>query len=192
MLSPTTELEAINSMLSAIGEAPVNTVEDSGVVDAVMARNILRSVSREVQSRGWHWNTEKGMRITPTFPDKELRLPRTVLRADTVGSFQSIDVVVRGERLYDRRNHTYQFTQPVEIDMIVLLNFDELPEAARVYITLRASRKFAERLVGSGELSNFIYKDEIQSLVSLQEHESDIADLNMFSDSYSVARVLHR
>ena len=192
MLSPTTELEAINSMLSAIGEAPVNTVEDNGVVDAVMARNILRSVSREVQSRGWHWNTEKDFKITPSFPEKELRLPPSVLRADTTGQYQGIDVVVRGNRLYDRRNHTYIFERPMTIDMIVLLSFDELPEPARVYITLKASRKFAERLVGSGELSDFIYKDEIRALVALQEHEADTADFNVLTDSYSVARVLYR
>lgn len=49
MISPTTELEAINTMLSTIGEAPISTVEDSGVIDAVMARQILRTVDREVR-----------------------------------------------------------------------------------------------------------------------------------------------
>ena len=47
----TTELEAINTMLSVIGESPVNTVDGSGVVDAVLARQILHEVSRHVQSR---------------------------------------------------------------------------------------------------------------------------------------------
>ncbi|WP_018868278.1 MULTISPECIES: tail tubular protein A [unclassified Thioalkalivibrio] len=191
MLSPTTELDAINVMLSAIGESPVNSVEDSGVVDAVMARNILRQTLREVQARGWHFNTEKDYRLTPTFPEKQLVVPRNVLRVDTVGQYQSIDVVVRGNRLYDRRNHTFTFGHPVTVDMIILLPFDQVPEMARQYVTIRSARIFQERVVGSVELSTFAAKDEMQALIDLQEYEADTADYNIFN-VYSVARVLDR
>jgi len=191
MLSPTTELEAINTMLSTIGEAPVNTVEDNGIVDAVIARQILRSTSREVQSRGWHFNTEKGFLLTP---DSEgfITLPPTVLRADTVDESQNIDVVLRGKRLYDRRNHTFKFDKPIRTDVVILLPFDELPEVAREYITIRAARIFQERVVGSDLLSSFSKNDEVRALVALQEMEADTADYNILTDNYSVARVLSR
>lgn len=192
MLSPSTELDAINTMLSSIGEAPVNAVEDSGVVDAVMARNILRSTSREVQSRGWHYNTDKDYVLTPTYPDKEIRIPLNAIRVDTVGTHKNIDVVVRGNKLYDRRRHTFQFDQAVTVDMIVLLDFDDIPEAARVYITLRSARIFQERVVGSADLSQFTQRDELRALVAMQEHEADTADYNMLTDSYDVWRVLDR
>lgn len=191
MLSPTTELEAINTMLSTIGEAPVNTVEDNGIVDAVIARQILRSTSREVQSRGWHFNTEKGFLLTP---DSEgfITLPPTTLRVDTVDEFQDIDVVLRGNRLYDRRNHTFKFDKPIRVDAVILLPFEELPEVAREYITIRASRIFQERVVGSDILSSFSKSDELRALVALQEMEADTADYNILTDNYSVARVLVR
>lgn len=192
MLSPTTELDAINTMLSSIGEAPVNTVEDNGVVDAVMARQILTTVSREVQARGWHFNTEKDYMLTPTFPEGEVRLPNTLLRIDTVKTHSDIDVVQRGQRLYDRRNHTYKFKQPLKVDMIIMLSFDEMPEVARQFITIRAARIFQERVVGSGELSQFSLKDEMRALVALREFEADTADYNILTDNYSVARVLVR
>lgn len=191
MLTPTTELDAINTMLSVIGEAPVNTVEDNGNVDAVMALQILHSTSREVQARGWHFNTEKSYPLTPD-SDGFLVLPNTVLRADTVDTSSDIDVVVRGNRLYNRREHTFQFEDAVHVDMVILLSFDELPEPARHFITIRASRIFQERVVGSDSLSGFTQKDELRSFVSLQEMEADTADYNILTDSYSVARVLHR
>ena len=53
----TTQLEAINTMLSTIGEAPVNSLTGSLPVDASMAVNILNEVNREVQSAGWKFNT---------------------------------------------------------------------------------------------------------------------------------------
>ena len=191
MLSPTTELEAINTMLSTIGEAPVNTVEDNGIVDAVIARQILRSTSREVQSRGWHFNTEKGFLLTP---DSEgyIPVPPTFLRIDTVDGFQNIDVVLRGNRLYDRRNHTFKFDKAIRVDAVILLPFDELPEVAREYITIRAARIFQERVVGSDLLSSFSKNDEVRALVALQEMEADTADYNILTDNYSVARVLSR
>lgn len=192
MLSPTTELDAINTMLSAIGEAPVNTVEDNGVVDAVMARQILNGISREVQAWGWHWNTEKEYLLVPTFPEGELVLPHTVLRVDTVSTDQDVDVVVRGNRLYDRRNHTYKFDRPLKVDMVILLPFHELPEPARRYITIRSARTFQERVVGSTELSQFALKDELRALAVLREMDADTADYNILTDNYSVARVLDR
>ena len=189
MLSPTTELEAINTMLSTIGESPVNTVEDTGNVDVVIARQILQTVSREVQARGWHFNTEINYTITP---DSEgyLVLPNTVLKVDTVYPDSSKDVVVRGSRLYDRENHTYVFTDAVKVDMTILLTFDELPEVARNYVTIRASRIFQERVVGSDTLHAFNSQDEARAMVSLMEYEADTADLNILSGNYSVYRIL--
>ena len=189
MLSPTTELEAINTMLSTIGESPVNAVEATGNVDVVIARQILQSVSREVQARGWHFNTEKNYTITP---DSEgyLVLPNTVLKVDTVYPDSSKDVVVRGSRLYDREKHTYVFTDAVKVDMTILLTFDELPEVARNYVTIRASRIFQERVVGSDTLHAFNSQDEARAMVSLMEYEADTADLNILSGNYSVYRIL--
>ena len=189
MLSPTTELEAINTMLSTIGESPVNAVEDTGNVDVVIARQILQTVSREVQARGWHFNTEKNYTITP---DSEgyLVLPKTVLKVDTVYPDSSKDVVVRGSRLYDREKHTYVFTDAVKVDMTILLTFDELPEVARNYTTIRASRIFQERVVGSDTLHAFNSQDEARAMVSLMEYEADTADLNILSGNYSVYRIL--
>ena len=189
MLSPTTELEAINTMLSTIGESPVNTVEDTGNVDVVIARQILQSVSREVQARGWHFNTEKNYTITPDSAGY-LVLPNTVLKADTVYPDNSKDVVVRGSKLYDRENHTYVFTDAVKVEMTVLLTFDELPEVARNYVTIRASRIFQERVVGSDTLQAFNSQDEARAMVSLMEYEADTADLNILSGNYSVYRIL--
>jgi len=191
MLTPTTELDAINTMLSVIGEAPVNTVEDTGIVDAVIALQILRATSREVQARGWHFNTEKNYPLTPD-TDGFLVLPHTVLRADTVDSSSDIDVVVRGNRLYNRKDHTFQFEKEVYVDMVILLEFDELPEPARHFITIRSARIFQERVVGSESLSAFTKQDEARAFVILNEMEADTADYNILTDNYSVARVLNR
>ena len=99
-------------------------------------------------------------------------------------------MVVRGSRLYDREKHTYVFTDAVKVDMTILLTFDELPEVARNYVTIRASRIFQERVVGSDTLHAFNSQDEARAMVSLMEYEADTADLNILSGNYSVYRIL--
>ena len=60
MTKPTsmTELEAVNVLLTTIGEAPVNTLTGNQVTDVTIANQVLTEVSREVQAQGWHFNTE--------------------------------------------------------------------------------------------------------------------------------------
>jgi len=68
-LAPTTELEAVNVMLSSAGEAPLPVGTDLSVAtasDVVVALNILRNSTREVQSMGWKFNTEFGYQLVPS------------------------------------------------------------------------------------------------------------------------------
>lgn len=191
IVTPTTELEAVNTILSNIGESPVNTLDDDDVADASIARTILNSVSREVQSRGWFWNTEIQYSLAKT-ANNELVLPANTARVDTVHSDQDKDLVQRGNRLYDRRNHTYSFTEAVKVDLVVLLDFEDLPETARRYITLRAARVFQERFLGTPTVSNFNEKDEAMALAVLQNDEADTGDYNMISDSSTSAAITQR
>lgn len=191
-ITPTTELEAVNLMLDAIGESPLNSLGNSAVVDAVKAQAVLSEVSRAVQQKGWHFNTEKDFVLVPTAFDKEITLPSNCLRVDTVGEDKFIDVVQRGKRLYDRRKHTYKFDKGVKVDMVVLLPFEELPEAARYYIAVRSARVFQSRTVGSETLYQFTAEDERLALVDLKKAEGLTGDYNMFTGSWSVAKMLHR
>nr|WP_250808771.1 hypothetical protein [Neorhizobium tomejilense] len=192
ILTPTTELEAINLMLSVIGESPVNTVEDTGIVDAVIARQILIQCSRDVQVVGWHWNTEINYPIVATFPEGELLLPPNTLKVDTAGQDTSVDLVQRGNRLYDRQNHTFTVGKTVRVEIVLLLPFDQLPEAARSYITMRAARQFQERMVGSETIWQFNSRDEVRAWANLLAAEAETLDLNMFTDNPSVLRVTDR
>lgn len=188
--TPTTKLEAVNQCLAAIGEAPVNRVDDSGLADADVALRTLSNVSREVQQAGWHWNTEINLPLAPDV-DGFLSVPANTLRVDTVGNDRGTDVVQRGQRLYDRANHTYVFTRPVTVELVVLLDFEEIPEAARNYIALRAARRFQQNSVGSPELSGFQAHDEVLALVALQNSEAETQDYNIFQ-SGAVRRIIRR
>jgi len=192
MLSATTELEAVNSMLTTIGEAPVSSLENNGIADAAIAFQILQETSREVQARGWHFNTEVEFPLSPTFPEKTIVLPQNVLEVDTAGVDGYIEAVQRGNRLYNRKKNTYQFDRTVKVDMIIQLPFEDLPEYAKGYIAVRAARIFQRRVVGSAELDSYTAQHEVRMLVQMENAEARTADLNVFNDNESILRVLNR
>lgn len=187
MLTPTTELEAVNTLLQIIGEAPVSSLEVSGLADVAIAKDVLMKASREVQAFGWHFNTEEDVSFAP---DREgvVYVPSNVLQV----SSKSKDVVHRGSRLYDRLHHTYFFDEAVEVDVIYFFGFEEIPEAARHYITIKAGRQFANRMMASGDLRDFTAEDEGMARILLMEAEGETGQYNMLSDSYSVSNILRR
>jgi hypothetical protein len=128
------------------------------------ALNILTDTSRELQTRGWRFNTEFNYFLTPvatvtqggeTFnvflPPAGLAGFRLTLRDDQYG----MDAVVRKSRVYqqsgqnvpvifDRINgHDGFKAGTLYIDPVWFMAFGDLPETARRYIVVAAARRFA-------------------------------------------------
>lgn len=180
----TSELDAINSMLAVIGEAPVNRVEDTGLIDAVIARQILNETLRHVQSRGWSWNRDTSVTLVPTFPlPGEILLPANTLSVDA--SDPSLRIVQRGTRLWNRDTQSFRFTEALRVDITRLLPFEELPQSARHYIMIRASRIFQDRVVGSEKLSGFNAKDETRAWTDLRSEEAKLAGYNLLNSGFA-------
>jgi len=194
MTTPTTSLAAVNSMLSTIGEAPVNSLQ-SGLVDAETAETILNEVSRSVQAHGWNFNSEPDYTVAADTSGHVI-LPIEFIRADLANSetkYRSSkeEYVQRGNKMYDKVKHSFNIGKSLKLDVVVLLQFEQCPEVARRYITVKAARIFQERVVGSDTLSAMNRNDEQESLFALREMEGDNGDYNIFDD-YSTASVLDR
>ena len=125
--------------------------------------------------------------------NSQIPLGNSVLRIDTTNKVRSgdSDIVERANKLYDREKNTHTFTENVTVNEVILLNFDELPEAARRFIAVRSARIFHDRVVGSGELHRFFQEDEAQAWSELLEYEGNVGDYTIF-DSYDVYRVVER
>ena len=69
-----------------------------------------------------------------------------------------------------------------------MLDFEDLPEVAKRFITIRAARIFLDRTVGSTTLHGFTEKDEARSLAELKEMDGEGQDFNIFNnfDTYQV------
>ncbi len=187
MATYTTQLEAVNSMLGHIGESPVNSISDTSAVPVSVSVAIaaLNEVSKDVQSEGWHFNTETGVKYSPV--GGSITVPADIIQFDPIDT--SLDIVQRGATLFDRKNNTTTFTSDLTVNQMRLLDWDSLPEVARRYITLKASRVFQGRIIGSRELEALIARDEYVARANLLEADGSTSDRTIFDNYDTSARV---
>jgi hypothetical protein len=177
-MNETTRLEAINTMLSCIGESPVSSLSGQQTSDVVVSQQILNEVCKDLMSREWSWNTLRKQVLTPN-ASGVVSVPSNWVRVD----HDRHDYMKRGTRLYDRDNETDVFSGPVsDLVAVVLLEWEEMPEPARRYAMIRAGRTLAARMVGSEKAVAFTERDEVQAFMVLREFEAEQADYNIFSN----------
>lgn len=179
MARKTTKIDAVNRILSNIGQAPV-TVLDSGNPLVEMAELVLEEISSAVQSEGWIFNTEYGYPFVPN-DENNIIIPEDVLSLDT-GPTSSCFVVMRKGKLYDRNAHSFVFTETQNLDVVWLFELEECPEAFREYITIRAANVFAGRSVGSAEAVSFGQREEVIARATALEYDSQQGDYNIFQN----------
>lgn len=188
MTKPTkmTELEAVNVMLTTIGEAPVNTLTGNQVTDVTIAQQVLNEVNREVQSQGWYFNTENGVTLTPD-NNKHILPPADTARIDS----RDYNIVIREDKLFDLDDFTYEFGGSIKVNIVYYQDFTVLPDAAKRYIAARAARIYADRLLNSETIHAMTLRDEQKALVDLRQFEEETADYTMM-DSLAVSRITNR
>ena len=190
-----TELEAINRMLSAIGQAPVNAVETTNP-DVAICQRTLRQVSQEVQSEGWTFNTYYNEKVSPdadgrivirqvNFDDSRDYCLQMDLSYNTVFS-RDKDTIAKVENanvcLYDKTNFSFNWgSDPVEVDKVMYLaDLSTLPPAAANYIVNKASARASMRTVGDGQQYSILKQEEEYARVQLQQYETTQGDYTFF------------
>ena len=188
-VAATTELEAINIMLAAIGEAPVNSLTGTVPVDVRLAQSTLTEVNKEVQSEGWSFNTEIDVTLTKDNSD-QIALPQDVLRVDAnIHQHPTIDPIQRGLKLYDRLNNKFEFDEDLICTVIYFRSFTEIPEPARRYINIKAARIFVDRLVSDDGLRTYTEQDETRARAILMETDLANGDHNLLRGDPSLTSV---
>jgi hypothetical protein len=170
-----TEVHAINSILGAIGQSPVTTLDYDNPEVAMVART-LADVSNQVQAEGWVFNTEYRYPLVPDSKN-EIKFPENVLQIDLSDTeSRSRDVIRRNGKLYDKLNHTFEFTSQIYADIVWKFDFEDLPHPFKQFITYRASRIVSSQLVGDTELYKLLIDQEAVARAICMEYECNQGD----------------
>lgn len=162
-LGPASELSAVNEMLAAVGEDPVENLEElppSGNTALVA----LRTQSRDFQEEGYWFNYERDYLLIPG-PDKRIVIPEAVLSIDGTDE----DVIERRPYLYSRERKSLEFSAPVSCVVILHMPWDQLPSAARRYVTAMATERFVDGFPGAQAVSEARHRNLLRARVAFEK-----------------------
>jgi len=178
-----TELSAVNNILGAIGQSPLTTLNfDNPEVSLIY--NLLRDANVDTQAEGWHFNTEYHVKYTPDSTTHKIAIGNDVLSLDHHDNQarRTYDFVRRNGFLYDKIDHTDEFAdvESIDLDVVKLHSFENLPIMFRRYVVYRATRMAATQLVSNPELVRLLAQQEALSRAALMEYECNQGDHSMF------------
>lgn len=142
-----TKLQALNRMLTAVGETTV-LVRVDGAGDLANAEVVLDAETLAVLATGWRCNTDAGV-LLPVASGGKVAVPTDALLIDATDSTR--DLVPRGGFLWDRGTNTDVLGAAVRVNVIRSLAFEAVPYVIQQAIVARAARVYQRDYVGSEE-----------------------------------------
>lgn len=181
------ELEAVNLVLSAIGESPVNTLDDNINADVANIRRILNNYNRRIQTQGWSFNTELETLVPDVFSK---RIPwlsdwLRVLSPSGATVYRN-----RGGFVYDIQARDDSFENIIQVNLITLCPYMDMPEVFKQYIVAQASQKFNLSFFGDDSLSAQLEEEVTELEILCNEFDLDYGNYNMLEgDAWVSGRI---
>lgn len=159
------KLDAINQMLGGIGQTPVSspTSQNPAVLSAVAT---LNRIDKKLQSKGWYFNTDYTLTLSYNSVTKDVIVPGNTLSVDP--SDASLPYVLRGTRLYNQNEATFEIGTNVDVTLIQLIDFEELPELAAAAIAAAATVQLVLDLVGDNIKLQYLMEERRIAFVDLK------------------------
>ena len=187
-ISTDTELSAVNSILGSIGQSPITTLTHNPPdpdplenPEISFIKNLLDEVSKDVQTTGWHFNTQNKVKIEPDSNGNFIVPANAILFDISEGQIdRNRDVVRKNGKLYDLVHQTDVLTQDDYFDIISLLPFADLPPAIQRYVIARASVRAAVQLVSNADLVKLLKMEEEQTKANALNYETEQGDNSFF------------
>lgn len=181
------ELDAVNDVLSSIGESSVNTLDDNMNADVSNIRRILNQFNRRTQTVGWTFNTETESLLPDQFTNniKYLDSYLQVLSVDGATIYRN-----RNGLLYEVPTKNDMFTEPVTVSLISLCPYGDMPEIFKQYIVALAAKRFNMSFFGDDGIDADLDEQVTELRIAVMEFELDYGNFNMLDgDAWVQGRI---
>lgn len=131
------KLDVINSMLASMGQAAVNSLDETNpFLDTGLKR--LDLCLKRILARGFWFNVESRTLVPDAYG--YIQTPSDLLELRNPQG--AVNHVRRGTKIYDRKRQSYLFEGPITVTMVYALDFDDLPILAADFIGAVAVLEF--------------------------------------------------
>lgn len=195
-ISRFTEVEAVNRVLSTVGGEKVSALTSLSFT-ADSAYDALRDSMRDLMSHRWGFNTEIDVELTPN-GSNEIDLSTSGYTGTYISAIDleaedagDLDVIVKGTKLYDRKTHSYTaFTGSLyKATVSYYLQWEDLPEVVKSYVTAMAAKDFQAQMVGNPQMDAILTQKFFHARAAFYAFESEQLDYTMW-DNYDVWKIV--
>ena len=176
-----TELSEVNKVMRFIGEPPVTALNSDSLASECV--RLMRDTDTELQGRGWWFNTEEDVELTPNGSGQ-------IIINNTMLSVEAYDYDTRmelGGYLYDlNKKSANNWTSPIKAKVIYKRTLSYTPQKYREYLSVRVAILLTELYPQSGVDIQRLPKMEAELRAYFKDREFDDANYSIF-DSYDVA-----
>lgn len=178
-----TTLDVVNSCLSSIGEAPLLELDYDHPLAATAQNTLQRTLVQEM-SRQWWFNTD--FITLKVANDRFIYAPADAV---AVNPLHRLDLTLRGRRMYDRINGTYEMTADVQVYVVRNLPYEDLPPPAQTFVEFQTVLLFQTEYDADPTKTQQIAMHAQRALVNLNaEHIRQIAANPLLSPSIAKKR----
>ena len=187
-----TELSAVNSILGAIGQSPItslavtkdangNDITPFANPEVAVIYDLLKECNIDIQAEGWTFNKEDHVKYAPD-ANKNVKLPKNILQLSLHDGLddKSQRLIIKDGKLYDKVDHTYEFTGDLSLDVVWLFKFENLPQVFRRYVIYCAASRAAAQLVANPQLVQMLQSKEAYARATCLEYECNQTDPSFF------------
>lgn len=181
------ELEVINGCLATLGETPLNSLDDDHTYKPA-ALNYLTDSLREMQARGWWFNTELA-KLDPDATTKRITIPQDALKIAPIARVTPA-YGVRGKYLYDTLNTTLEWDKALTLIVVRCLSLDDLPFLAACLVKYDAITKFQKEYDADGQKLSILSQQRTEARVNLVAEDIRNRKTNLLLTPYSQASMM--
>ena len=184
----TTELQAVNEILDAVGdEGTLTTLTSSSPKEALAAQRLLVEVSKEIQGEGWYFNTDRHVELVPDAGDGEIDLDIDVMHIDGDPDYPEsykLPLAKRGLKLWHKEENTFDLSTYVGTfyaRIVRYLPLSDMPEPFRRWVIATAKARYAARQMMERPMVAVLTQEMNEARVRARKDELDQADANIFT-----------
>lgn len=186
MLILYSELDAINYILTTVGESPVNQI-DTNNIDVVNIKRLLDSNTRQILLAGYPFNVVENFKLYPDEHTHQISIPANVIKFDTGTPTQ----IKRNGKLYDMQQQSDRFKAPVICKAYLNVPFEDLPDTFKTYAVLKTAVSFQQRFFGDTDQTQELMLLLTEAYNDVVYYEVKAANANLFQNS-SVVGIINR
>jgi hypothetical protein len=174
----------------SIEQADISKTRERLEVDEVILNKFyLKQACREFQVMGWSFNTIRGKTLTPDGSGVIIADPTWLRIKPWEWTHRA---TIRNGVVWNLDSETGVWSQPIKVDVILQLDYQDLPYSARLYVEILSQRFLQPSKARAAGLHVYTAMDEQSAMLAFKSEDLAASRTNRLTSNYTTFSVIDR